>query len=113
MPSISKDFEDEEFYFQQDGAPLHYHRDVRSFLDEILPNRWIGRRGFTEYPLRSPDLTPLDLKDDVYTMRPATITELRAAIECECMQIPRELFCDVRFHCFALSAVSGPEQTSV
>ena len=31
MPSMREDFEDEE----QDGPP-HYHRDVRSFLDEIL-----------------------------------------------------------------------------
>ena len=39
VPSISKHFEEEEFYFQQDGAPPHYHRDVRSFFDEILPDR--------------------------------------------------------------------------
>jgi hypothetical protein len=30
------------FYLQQDGAPLHYHRDVRVFLDEHLTNRSIG-----------------------------------------------------------------------
>ncbi|GFT95276.1 uncharacterized protein NPIL_460641 [Nephila pilipes] len=60
IPSIREDFEQEEFYFQQDGAPPHYHRDVRSFLDGILPNSWIGRRGFVEYPPRSPDITPLD-----------------------------------------------------
>ena len=101
MPSIREDFEDEEFYFQQDGAPPHYHSDVRSFLDEVLPNRWIGRRGFVEYPPRSPDLTPLDfflwgyLKDKVYATKPATVTELREAIEHECVQIPRELFHDV------------------
>ncbi|GFS72586.1 uncharacterized protein NPIL_493121 [Nephila pilipes] len=60
ISSTREDFEQEEIYFQQDGAPPHYHRDVRSFLDGILPNRWIGRRGFVEYPPRSPDLTPLD-----------------------------------------------------
>ena len=32
------------------------------------------------------------LKDKVYAMRPATIADLRAATECECTQIPRELF---------------------
>ena len=41
-------------------APLHYNRDVRSFLDEIFQNRWIGRKGFVEYPPRSPDLTQQD-----------------------------------------------------
>ena len=101
MPSIREDFEQEEFYFQQDGAPPHYHRDVRFFLDRILPNRWIGRRGFVEYPPRSPDLTPLDfflwgyLKDKVYAQKPATVVQLRATIERECTNIPRELFHDV------------------
>jgi hypothetical protein len=48
------------FYLQQDGAPLHYHRDARAFLDEHLTNRWIGRRGVVEFLPRSPDLTPMD-----------------------------------------------------
>ncbi|XP_016075224.1 PREDICTED: uncharacterized protein LOC107542427 [Miniopterus natalensis] len=101
MPSIREVFEDEEFYFQQDGAPPHYHHDVRSYLDDILPNRWIGRRGFVEYPPHSPDLTPLDfflwgyLKDKVYATKPATVSELRVAIEQECTQIPNEMFVDV------------------
>ncbi|CAM1299642.1 Uncharacterised protein r2_g956 [Pycnogonum litorale] len=101
MPCIRNDFKDEDVYFQQDGAPPHYHRDVRSFLDGVLPNRWIGRRGFVEYPPRSPDLTPLDfflwgyLKDKVYATKPATVAELRNAIEHECSQIPREFFHNV------------------
>ena len=62
MSSIREDFEDkeDESYIHQDGAPPFYHRDVRSFHDYILPNRWIGWRGFIEYTPRSPDLTPLD-----------------------------------------------------
>ena len=36
MPGIREDCEDEEFYLQQHGAPLLYHRDVRSSLDEIM-----------------------------------------------------------------------------
>ena len=40
MPSINEQFEDEEnYYFQQDGAPSRYHCDVRTYLNEILPNR--------------------------------------------------------------------------
>ena len=31
--------------FQQDGAPPHWGVDVRWFLDETFPNRWIGRDG--------------------------------------------------------------------
>lgn len=47
-------------WFQQDGAPPHYGVEVRHYLDEIFPNKWIGRRGAIEWPPRSPDLTPLD-----------------------------------------------------
>ncbi|GFT66548.1 DUF4817 domain-containing protein [Nephila pilipes] len=107
IPSIREDFEQEEFYFQQDGAPPHYHRDVRSFLDGILPNRWIGLLGFVEYPPRSPDLTPPDffswgyLKDEVYAQKPATVVQLRATIEHECTNIPRELFHHV---CYSIAS---------
>jgi hypothetical protein len=66
----------EPFYFQEDGAQEHYHRNVRSYHDEILPGQWIGRRGSFECPPRSPGLTPLDfyflgsLKDVEYRSRP-------------------------------------------
>ena len=35
LPQMSQDSED--FIFQQDGAPPHWHRDVRRFLNESLP----------------------------------------------------------------------------
>jgi hypothetical protein len=44
----------------QDGAPPHYHRHVRAYLNDTLTGRWIGRRGAIEHLPRSPDLTPLD-----------------------------------------------------
>ena len=53
------------------------------------------------YPPRSPDLTPMDffmrghVKHKVYTTKPATINELRAAIERECADIPIELIRNV------------------
>ncbi|OXU19464.1 hypothetical protein TSAR_014833 [Trichomalopsis sarcophagae] len=28
-------------WYQQDGAPVHYARDVRTFLNQRFPNRWI------------------------------------------------------------------------
>ena len=46
--------------FQHDGAPPHFFRPVREYLDEIFPNRWIGRNGPVRWPARSPDLNPLD-----------------------------------------------------
>ena len=63
LPQISEDSED--FIFQQDGAPPHWHRDVWSFLNESQPQRWIGCIRKEDlplqfWPLRSPDLTPCD-----------------------------------------------------
>ena len=47
-------------YFQHDGAPPHYTNRVRELLNELLPNRWLGRGGPVAWPPRSTDLTPLD-----------------------------------------------------
>jgi len=32
---------DEDMWYQRDGAPPHYHRDVRAYLDNTFPDRWI------------------------------------------------------------------------
>ena len=29
-------------WFQQDEAPPHYQRNVRDYLNDIFPGRWIG-----------------------------------------------------------------------
>ncbi|ERL94999.1 hypothetical protein D910_12271 [Dendroctonus ponderosae] len=46
-------------WLQLDGAPPHYHCEVRQFLNANFQNRWIGRNGFQDWPPRSPNLTPL------------------------------------------------------
>ena len=50
--------------FMQDRAPPHWSTIVRDWLNEKLPNRWIGRGADTDlntkWPPRSPDLTPCD-----------------------------------------------------
>jgi hypothetical protein len=62
---------------QQDGAPLHFHLEVRCHLNTTLPQRWIGRTSNEDsalipWPPRSPDFTPCDfffwgyVKDKVY-----------------------------------------------
>lgn len=99
LPAILRVCEDQDInfnnlWYQQDGAPPHYHRDARHYLNEIFPNRWIGRRGSIEWPPRSPDLNPLDfflwgyLKMKVYTNRPNDLNSLRARIEQEIFGIP-------------------------
>ena len=35
--------EHEDFIYQQDGAPSHWKLTVRSYLNDNLPRRWIGR----------------------------------------------------------------------
>jgi hypothetical protein len=39
----------------------HFGYQVTAFLNQRYGNYWIGRRGPVPWPLRSPDLTPLDL----------------------------------------------------
>ncbi len=75
-----------ETWFQQDGASPHWLLTVRNYLDQIFPHRWIGRGGPTEWPPRSPDLTPLDfffwgyLKSKVYETPVQNLQELQNRI---------------------------------
>lgn len=96
IPSIT-DTAGDDFYnvwFQQDGAPPHYGVAVRNYLNEIFPNRWIGRRGAIEWPPRSPDLAPPDyflwgyLKSKVYYTKPDNLEDLRQRIVREAALIP-------------------------
>jgi hypothetical protein len=78
---------------QLDGAPPHFHGNVRVLLNRVLPQRWIGRaaangdNNLLPWPPRSPDLTPCDfflwgfVKDSVYVPPlPTSIQERRARI---------------------------------
>lgn len=42
--------------FQHDGAPAHYARPMREYLNSRFPE-WIGRGGPVPWPAHSPDLT--------------------------------------------------------
>ena len=65
-------------YFHHDGAPPHFSREVRNFLNYHFPERLIGRGGPHNWPTRSPDLSPLDycvwgwMKDPVYSVKVGT-----------------------------------------
>lgn len=73
-------------YYQQDGAPPHYGRQVREYLSDRFGTHWIGRGGPVAWPPRSPDLTPLDfylwgdVKRLVYTDEITSVTQLRAKV---------------------------------
>ena len=97
MPAIQNHPDFHQLYFQQDGAQPHYSHVARGYLDEIFPQRWIGRRGPVEWPARSPDLTPPDfwlwgyVKDNVYGRKPDTMASLKLMIEEEIGRIPADM----------------------
>ncbi|GFX98398.1 uncharacterized protein TNCV_4001671 [Trichonephila clavipes] len=57
--------EPNNFIWQQDGAPPHWHFSLRDWLNIPVPNQWIGLKEPPDktciaWPPRSPDLTPCD-----------------------------------------------------
>ncbi|RCN50166.1 transposase [Ancylostoma caninum] len=72
--------------FMHDGAPAHYSAPVRNYLNENVPNLWIGRGGTIEWPPRSPDLTPPDfflwgfVKNLVYAEKCHSVSLLKIRI---------------------------------
>ena len=83
--------EPEDFSMQQDGAPLHFYLDVRRWLNDVFPHRWIGWGVhedliFCPWPARSPNLTPCDyflwgyMKDKVFVPPPMSIPDLKNRI---------------------------------
>lgn len=111
------DLPNNNLWYQQDGAPAHFSVMVRNYLDQIFPDRWIGRRGAIEWPARSPDLTPLDfflwgyLKSKIYFNRPNTIDELKQRIRNEIRAIRpdtlRNVLQDFQFRLGYCQAVNG------
>ena len=89
--------EQENLIFMQDGAPPHFRRDVRTWLDQNYANRWMGRGGPIPWPPRSPDLTPMDfyvwgyLKEKVYAVRIDTMEQLRQRIQDAFLEITENL----------------------
>lgn len=105
-------YNEQELIFQQDGAPPHFSLNVRNYLNDRFPGRWIGRRGAIEWPPRSPDLSPLDfflwghIKSVVYKTPPATLEELRRRITTVCREVTPQMLLNVRqrfednlYHC--------------
>lgn len=100
LSKILEEFEDEplnivrQLWWQQDGAPPHNGRLVTAKLNEMFPNKWIGKWGTVQWPARSPDLNPLDyflwgyLKNRLYRATPDNIEQLRLDLIREIRSIP-------------------------
>lgn len=82
--------------FQHDGAPPHYARQVREYLNIRFP-QWIGRAGRVAWPPRSPDLTPLDfflwghVKSLVYAVACDTAEEMKDRITAAFLSITPQM----------------------
>ena len=80
-------------FFQQDGAPPHWGRNVREFFNANFKDRWIGRGGWVSWAPRSPDLAPPDfflwgfLKNKVYGQKHDSIESLKRSITAACNEI--------------------------
>ncbi len=98
VPSIASKMDLEEIVYMHDGAPAHYAQAVRHYLDKTVPDRWIGRRGWIDWPARSPDLTPTDfflwgvIRDRVYATKPQNLQALKDAIITQMRSLPQK-FC--------------------
>ncbi|KOC60758.1 hypothetical protein WH47_06904, partial [Habropoda laboriosa] len=104
LENISLDIR-QSMWFQQDGCPAHSARNVTKFLSNKFGDRWIGRSGSNKWPVRSPDLTPLDiylwgkLKEQVYREKLTTKVDVQERIKRACSVI------DTNEICHAVSSV--------
>ncbi|KZC07946.1 hypothetical protein WN55_09457 [Dufourea novaeangliae] len=89
-------------WLQHGGCSAHYARRVRDGLNELYPNKWIGRGGLVSRPPRSPDLTPLDfflwgaMKNAVYQEIPTTPENMKQWIIAACGRISSETIRHIR-----------------
>jgi hypothetical protein len=78
---------------QHDVAPTHYTTIVTQHVNNMYPNRWIGRGSLIRWPARSPDLTLFDfslwglLKGEVYRTKVNTRADLIARVNNACVRI--------------------------
>ncbi|KAK3880944.1 hypothetical protein Pcinc_014594 [Petrolisthes cinctipes] len=80
-------------WFQHDGAPAHFSRTARDYLNEVFPGRWVGRGGLVSWPPRSPDMNPLDfyvwghMKREVYGTEIPNREELWRRVEASAARV--------------------------
>ena len=72
--------------FQHDGTPALFALEVREYLNNVFPYRWIGRGGPVQWPPCSTDLTPMDFfiwgGDEVFGVRDTDRHSRRAGCPC-------------------------------
>nr|CAI5842924.1 unnamed protein product [Callosobruchus analis] len=92
-------------WFQHDGASVHFSRSARNCLTRRFGEKWIGRGGPHLWPVRSPDLNPIDfflwgyMKSLVYDAIVESEEELigRIYAAAAIIQSDPTLFCRTRY----------------
>ncbi|GFT32593.1 uncharacterized protein TNCV_3145461 [Trichonephila clavipes] len=80
-------------WYQHDGAPAHKSEQPCTFLAQTFDTRIIGYGGQQEWPLRSPDPSPLDfflwgfLKSKVYERESTGKSDLLNRISMACRSV--------------------------
>lgn len=83
----------QEFLHILDGAPAHCTAEVSSELYRMFDDRWFRRLGTLNFPLKFPDITPLDfyqwgtLKEKVYRSSIKTREELENRVRFRCRYV--------------------------
>ncbi len=89
-------------YSLKDGAPAHFSKAVRSWLNENFRDRWIGRGGPFSWAPRSLDLIPLDfflwglIKTNIYKTKVKDIDDLKIRTTEKIEAIEKETSCNIR-----------------
>ncbi len=79
LPSVDKLYGDADFIFQQDLAPAHTAKSIKSWLND-------HGVGVLDWPANSPDLNPIDnlwgiVKRKMRDTRPNNADDLKSAIK--------------------------------
>ena len=87
--------------FMQDGAPPHWAKSVRDWMNVHLPDRWIGRGTANDkhipWPPRSPDITPMDyffwgyIKSKAYVRNYENFDDLKDSVIAAFQEVSREM----------------------
>ncbi|CAF3201594.1 unnamed protein product [Rotaria sp. Silwood2] len=100
-PILQKKRLTKSIIFQQDGAPAHFSKMIRSWLNKVFDGRWTGRDEPISWAPRSPDLTPVDfylwgpLKTNVYKTPVQDLDDFKTRIAKEIEIIKKETLQDV------------------
>ena len=88
----------DDYLFQPNGCPAHFHNDVQGYLNTNLPQHWIGRFGQEDVALmRWPPnhlaifLVGICKRHSFCTTSPANLQELRDRITAAVTLIDRDM----------------------